>query len=99
MSCPSAGKESTTHENEQLRVMVVVLAKNQLPMKMSNYAHFRWRLVVVTLLVADVPLRLAFHAREGVCQCVSASALFNVTRSKEGLNPPGHVVVPANVCN
>jgi len=52
---------------------VVVLAKNQPPTKTSNYTRFRWRLVMVMLLVADVPLRLAFRAREGVCQCVSVS--------------------------
>ena len=49
-------------------VMVVVLAKNQPPTKTSNYSRFRWRLVMVALSVADVPLRLAFRAREGGCR-------------------------------
>ena len=50
------------------RTMVVVLAMDQPPTKTSNYAHFRWRLVMVVLSVADIPLRLVFRAREGVCQ-------------------------------
>ena len=39
---------------------------DQAPTKTSKYARFRQRLVVVTLSMADVPLRLAFRAREGV---------------------------------
>jgi len=49
---------------------VVVLAKNQPPTKTSIIAHFQWRLVVVALStesVANIPLHLAFCAREGMC--------------------------------
>lgn len=57
-----------------------LLAKNQPPMKTSNYARFRWR------LVDRLHTHLVFRAREGALPlCWQLSAWFNVTRRDKTL--------------